>query len=400
MDGKEALRRLRELLDEESTGTWIDSRTSYDYLWDAAKEFASRTGLSIDTYRFETEQDVDNYELPGNFLGLFLRDRQNEFFVKYMKAGSEHQIGFKDYEDMKSNDYYTTRDIRQATCTYTDGMLRDTGQDFTDWDASTSSDGNYLVRVYQDDGTSRWAYLGTCPDTTNSSDYIIPYKNSTLKDRGWNGDSQGTIDFYQVQQKSSVTVPSHFSIRPKLKLLAQITGTATSTGAAAAGECTLTDTSGRFLSTDPVTPGDHIHNTTDGSTGVILSITSTTAIKIALFGGTNNDCSTSDAYVIQPMGRMEMILDPPPSVSNEPVELYYIKIPDPAYSDYGTYNVSHSVMEACVKYAAWMYKYRDSEPDMGDRLYVMFDREVREFDRRMKPAVKRQGFTVNFKKRR
>jgi hypothetical protein len=343
---------------------------------------------------------VAEYTLPADFLGMYLRDRSNRFFIKYMRAAGETQLTFKDYEEMKSNDYYTTSDIRIGTCTFTDGQLRDTGQDFTDYDSSSSADLAYLVRVYQTNGTSRWAYLGACPDTTNSPDYIIPYQDKGLVTRGWNGDAEATIRSYEVQAISSASVPSHFSIKDKSTLYSQITGSSNMASTATGGKCTLRDDTGAFLTTDYVSPGDHIHNTTDGSTGVVLEVTSGTRLEIALFGGTNNYVSSADAYVIQPMGRMDIVLDPPPSDRREWVEVPYVQMPAPVYSDYGTYRFPKRAMEPMIKYAAWLYKYRDGEPDFGDSLYMLWDRGIREFDRRMNPAIKRQGFTVNFKKRR
>ena len=51
------------------------------------------------------------------------------------------------------------------------------------------------------------------------------------------------------------------------------TRTTTSAGAAVGGASTLTDTGGDF---SDVSPGDIVHNTTDGSDGIVLSKTSST----------------------------------------------------------------------------------------------------------------------------
>ena len=132
-------------MDEESTGTWMDKRTDYDYIYEAVQEFVSRTGIGTATHRFETNTDVVDYAMPADFLGMYLRDRSNRFFVKYTATGSEHDLTFKDYEDIKSHDYYTTYDIKQGSCSYVDGQLVDDGQDFTDWDATSSNDGKTCI---------------------------------------------------------------------------------------------------------------------------------------------------------------------------------------------------------------------------------------------------------------
>ena len=39
MDGKDLLRRVRQLLGEASTGTYLDERTTYDFLYAAAQRW-------------------------------------------------------------------------------------------------------------------------------------------------------------------------------------------------------------------------------------------------------------------------------------------------------------------------------------------------------------------------
>lgn len=399
MDGKDALRRLRELLDEEATGVWVDTRTSYDYLWMAVKEFVRLTRFYTGEQKIETSTDIENYTLDADFMGLFLKDTSNRFFINYNNAAQDYNLTFKDYEDIIVNPYTKVYDLKQGTLTYPTNKFRDTGQDFTDYDATSSSDCAYKITVVQIDGTARWAYIGTCPDTTNSTDYINVYKNVTLANPGWNGDAACTPDYYEVQNISTSTVPDHFSIKNKESLYAQISGNASSNGAATAGECILQDGSAQFYSDDNVSPGDHIHNTTDESTGIVTEVLSDKRIKTALFGGANNDWTTNDAYVIQPMGRSELILDPPPSVNNHLVTVKYIKMPDPVYSDYRTYNLPQPAMEAIICYAAWLYKYRDGEPNFGDALYIIFRRMVVDFMSAFKPFIKKKSIKVNLKKR-
>jgi hypothetical protein len=141
---------------------------------------------------------------------------------------------------------------------------------------------------------------------------------------------------------------------------------------------------------------------TNSRTGVVLSILSATALKVALYDSNGDPvaCASNDSYVIQPQGRQEIYFEPPPSTSNHLVTVNYLSLPDPVYSDYGTYRFSQKGMEAIIKYAAWLYKYRDAEPDFGDMLYVMFDREVRDYHQRFRPRIRKRGFNVNMKVRR
>ena len=43
MDGTDLLRRLRQLLNEDSDSGWLDKQSSYDFLFEAAVEYVDRT---------------------------------------------------------------------------------------------------------------------------------------------------------------------------------------------------------------------------------------------------------------------------------------------------------------------------------------------------------------------
>ena len=400
MDGKESLRRIRELLGEDSAGQWMDTRTTYDVLYQAAKDVAERLKILPESEWIQTQSDVSNYQLAYNHSALYLRDHDMRHYIRLHTSTGEQRMFFTDMEEIDTQHYEKTVDINQGTLTYPTNKLRDTSQNFTAWQTSTgSTDGAaYKIYVTQSDGTNRWGYLGHIP-STSSTDYVNVYSTRTLTSAGWNGDSAGTPSFYRIV-KAATGEPQRFSIRNRATMNSQVTGSATSTGTASAGECTLTDTSGLFLTTDVVKPGDYIHNTTDGSTGVVLSITSATALKCALFGGTNNAWATSDAYVIQPMGRRELVLDPPPKTANNLVEVPYCRYPDPVYSDYGVYPFPPRVMDAVIYYAAWLYKYRDEDPDFGDRLFVVYNRMLLQYKQKSSPNGKQRRINVRLNGRR
>lgn len=74
--------------------------------------------------------------------------------------------------------------------------------------------------------------------------------------------------------------------------------TATVDGADTAGT-TCTDAGNNFLTT--VAPGCVLHNTTDGSSAIVLSVPDNDNLKTStLLGGSENDYDTSDAIVISP----------------------------------------------------------------------------------------------------
>jgi hypothetical protein len=299
VDGKDLLRRLRQLLNEDSDSGWMDTQTSYDYLYEAAKELVDRTGCLRTTQSITTVADDDEYDLSPDFMRLYAKNRDNNFYVRLNDGSTNHFLTWKDYE-------------------------------------------------------------------------LIIYDNNT----------------------TSVTVPSKFSIIDTAKP-SQVTGTATSNGAASAGECTLTDSAADFTS---VNAGAIVHNTTDSSDGVVLSKTSSTVLVTALFGGSNDDWTSSDAYVIQPQARYQLFLDPPPSTAGYTLTVPYIQQPAPVYSDYGIYRFSDQYKDALVKYAAFLYKYRDKEPDFGDHLFRLWDMSVGRAAHSINRGQRPTNFKVNLKK--
>lgn len=301
MDGKEALYRLRLLLDETTGAGFLDDRTSYSYLWDAATEFATRSESLKSSQAITTVASTTAYVLNADFMHLYMKDDSGNLFVKYYDGTTYRFINFEPY-------------------------------------------------------------------------------SSIIHDN----------------QTTAVTIPSRFTIIDKPALYSRVTGTATSAGAASGGEATLTDTAADFSN---VNEGDTIHNTTDRSDGYVLSKTSSTVIVTALFGGSGNDWASSDAYTIQPQGRLQLVLDPPPSTAGHTVTVEYVQRPMPVFSDYGIYRFQTQYMDAIVKYAAFIYRYKDQEPDFGNAFFQLFDRSARQNKYSTDKSLVRTGLSVNLKKR-
>jgi len=398
MDGLDMLRRLRQILDEESTGSWIDERTSYDYLWEGAKECARRLHNITSLQQIVTVENQASYALRPDFLKLFMTNRQGRYFIKYSTGANNTFIFFEDMEDLIFRDSIKTYDVNQSTLTRNATTFVDIGQDFSDWETAAPGTALYQITVTHTDGNVEYAFIGDASTTTNTDDTITVYSDKGLTTTGWNGTS-GTPSYYKIENVSTQLIPSSFSIRNRPTLYSQVTGTATSDGSASGGRALLTDTSGLFLTTDHVFPGDVIHNTTDSSSGVVLSIESATTLYAALFGGTDNEWDSNDTYVIQPQGRFDIFLDPPPSTSGHIIDIQFVKIPPPVYNDYGVYPYRQHLCEAVIRYAAWLYKYRDAEPSFGDALYVQYDNLVRREARDLNPYVQKRKWEVNLKNR-
>lgn len=73
----------------------------------------------------------------------------------------------------------------------------------------------------------------------------------------------------------------------------------------------------------------------------------------------------------------KIYLHPTPS-SQYTVTLYYI--PSASVSSiHDTIDLPDSLILALASYVSWLYKYRDRQFDTGDRLYILFDSEIRRF---------------------
>lgn len=300
MDGQSLLYELRNLINESSGSGFLDTRTSYDFLWEAATALSQRLRNLTATQSITTVADQTDYTLNADFLEVFLMDTENRRVLKYNNGTTNDWLIEKDYNEI----------------------------------------------IYEDNTTSTAApsFYAVIDDTQDS----------------------------------------------------QVSGTATSTAAQSGGIATLTDTAGDF---SDVSAGDVVHNTTDGSDGIVTAKTSSTVLSCALFGGTNDDWSSSDAYIIQPQGRMKIFIDPPPSTAGHTITVNYIQRPSPVFSNYGAYRFQAQYKWALIKYAAWLYKYRDAKPNFGDAFFKFWDAQTRIGSAQYKNTATKNKYSVSFKKR-
>lgn len=217
--------------------------------------------------------------------------------------------------------------------------------------------------------------------------------------------NDGSFDHFSVEgdesqialdvNSTSLPFPERFYILDHEPDVDQRTGTATTPdGTAANGETTLTAAAAEFETWD-IQPGDTIHNTTTGASGYVLSITSDTALVAALFGGTGQDFTIDDTFLISQQARLQIIFHQPPSVAGYTVTLPYVQRPKPVYSPFRRYRIQDQYMPAIPNYAAFLYKYRDKQPDFGDKWFLFWDRKCREAGRVLNKSLGRTGFRVN-----
>ena len=298
MDGVSSIYSLGRLVQEDaSSGMW-DVYLAYQFLNEAAIDWTLRTKCIRSTQSITTTANTSAYDLNPDYLGLYLRDSNKNFFIKYY------------------------------------------------------------------DGTNT-SFINQC----EYSDLILANSN------------------YQ-------TLPSRFAVIDKPALPTRITGTASAIGAASGGECTLTVAASAFTN---VYAGDNVHNTTDGSTGIVLSKTSNTALVVSLFNGTNNDWTSADAFVIQPQPRKQLILEPPSSTAAHTVTVYYVQKPAPMYSNYGMFRFDAEVSNALIKYAAWLYKYRDKDPNYGDKWFQHYENQIAIYNKTVNNTLKKTTWNFSLK---
>jgi len=84
MDGKQLVRMVLDLLDEPvASELFADQRVIYQFLDAAAVTFARETGFVTNEAAITTVAGTQVYDLPPDFIGLFMKNRSGRYFIKY-----------------------------------------------------------------------------------------------------------------------------------------------------------------------------------------------------------------------------------------------------------------------------------------------------------------------------
>ena len=100
MDGKELLYGVRQLLNESSSSGFLDTKSTYYWINEAAREVVDRT------HSLSAEQTITTvalqlaYTLNADFLKLYLKDTSNNFFIKYNDGSSDSFIKWGEYQNI------------------------------------------------------------------------------------------------------------------------------------------------------------------------------------------------------------------------------------------------------------------------------------------------------------
>lgn len=187
-----------------------------------------------------------------------------------------------------------------------------------------------------------------------------------------------SYDHVYTANRANITgnknIPDYFAVTDS-DIESQVTGTAQAgSGTLSGGECTLVGTSGKFSG---VHARDTVHDTSSGYHGIVLEVETTSQLKVALFNdGVPVATASGSAFLIQPAAHKKMVFSDPSETAGHLIEARYYGLQDPVFSQYRIWPFRPSACYAICKKAAFEYKYRDRDPNFGDKLYVDFAREV------------------------
>lgn len=213
------------------------------------------------------------------------------------------------------------------------------------------------------------------------------------------------IDHEEIVHRSSsasTAIPSQFTVIDHPAAGSIITGTTTSAGAVTRGECTLTDSGGGLSS---ASVGDMVHNETDvdsnsnGSYGIVIAVTSDTALLVALFGGADADWTSGDSYIVVPQGRLQLILDPPPTTSGHTITVYYNARPTPVFSPFRTFRIQSQFIPEILRDAKALYEFRGGDYQIGGADKQLAQAGTLVVNQNYGKTFNRKGFDVNLRRR-
>jgi hypothetical protein len=187
-------------------------------------------------------------------------------------------------------------------------------------------------------------------------------------------------DIFWDNDQDSREIPDCFAVIDAQELPARINGAADAAGSRVAGECTLQDDSMLFTTTNLVYPRDVIHNTTDRSDGLIVSVTDATHLSTVLFNGKKNSWSQNDAFVIRREPVKKLVFSAPCSTAGYTVTIPYVCKPAPVYSDYAAWMIPEESHSAICAEAAFQYENRKDDFTSADRHHAMFLAEVKRYN--------------------
>jgi hypothetical protein len=99
MDGSSLVYTLGQILREADNSTFLDERTSYNFLFKAAKDINQRVRYLTNEYSITTIESQGAYDLPADFMGTYYLNDRNEMVIKYTTSSASTSFPtWRDYE--------------------------------------------------------------------------------------------------------------------------------------------------------------------------------------------------------------------------------------------------------------------------------------------------------------
>ena len=171
MDGYNLRRQLQHLLNLDESDPFLDIRTSYDFLYAAARQWVMETECLTKEQTITTVADQSDYTLDGDFLSLYLKNN-DQFYIKYYDGTDYHFIDFKPYQDVIHDNNTVSLDIPSYFTISDDQTLGTPISDTVDNDGGSAVGGKATLTMDTDefeDVTSG----DIIHNTTDASDGVV-----------------------------------------------------------------------------------------------------------------------------------------------------------------------------------------------------------------------------------
>ena len=112
MDGKSLFSAVYDQLNQdEDTSRFMNDKKTYDHIYSAAVELTRRTNCLTATQTITTVAEQSLYDINADYLKLYLRNDDNEFYIKYYDGTNTTFVKFKEYEEIVEDNNTDSVDI-------------------------------------------------------------------------------------------------------------------------------------------------------------------------------------------------------------------------------------------------------------------------------------------------
>ncbi len=113
MDGKTATRAMQKALNASGfSGSYLNHRDAYEYLDEAAADFARRTLVLSACVEITTVEDQARYDLPPDYLELQVKDSNRRYFGIFEDAeGNKSHPVLTEFERIRRNEDGESQDV-------------------------------------------------------------------------------------------------------------------------------------------------------------------------------------------------------------------------------------------------------------------------------------------------